>query len=254
LFLAGLVGLPLFNLLAKAGWQPQVVATGETSYTWSYLRFGVTLYESITLYSREYYWSGLLAAGASSIALLAAIVLRLLTRSYGSFVIVSAAMFGIVVIPGPIVGSWVIGLLNRPYPLWLGQLYDNTLAAPILAQQFRLLPLAWLLTTTIVASISPRTWQQAQLDGLHWTARLRWVVLPQTWASWIMAALLLVVTSIGELSCSILVLPPGVTTLSMRLFEMLHFGMRHQDSGLCLILVLVGWLVAGIGWKTLSDR
>lgn len=167
---------------------------------------------------------------------------------------VNAVALLLLAVPGPMVGMLIIALLNRSQPAWIGWLYDTTLAAPLLAQQFRLFPLAWLLTLGIFGSISPRIQQQASLEGLSKFQWARCVLWPQTWRLWSVALLMLFALSVGELSCTILVLPPGVTTLSMRIFEMLHFGMRHQDSGLCGLLILLGWGVAVSAWKTLSDR
>ncbi|MCR9295977.1 MAG: hypothetical protein NXI32_24950, partial [bacterium] len=104
------------------------------------------------------------------------------------------------------------------------------------------------------ASISQSNWRLAKLDGLGSWEIASYIILPQFGRSLLAAWLLLFVLSFGELSCSILVLPPGVTTVSMRLFEMLHFGMRHQDSGLCGVLILLGWVVSFALWKTLKDR
>ena len=151
-------------------------------------------------------------------------------------------------------GVLCIYLLNRTEPIFLGQLYDQTLAAPVLAQQFRLLPLAWLFALGIFASIDGRSWELAKLEGFSTFQIVRTLVWPQTGSRWLVAWMILALMSVGELSTTILVLPPGVTTLSMRLFEMLHFGMRHQDSGLCLALIFLGWLAAFVAWKTLIDR
>lgn len=253
LTLAALVALPTVSLIAKAGWQPLIDDDGKTSYGWSLERFGETVYESFTLFQAEFYWSFLLGLVSSLLAMTMACTLYGLTspriRQWAGGLILS-----LLAVPGPLAGMGIIWLLNRSTPAWLGGLYDRTLAAPVLAQQFRLLPLAWLLIVVTLATISRRTWEQATLDGLNRFQSLRLVVWSQTGRNWLAVWLLLFVASVGELSCSILVLPPGVTTVSMRLFEMLHFGMRHQDSGLCGMLLGLGWLVSWVFWKTLNDR
>lgn len=254
LAVAVIVGLPSVNLLIKAGWQPSVDATGRTRYGWSLARLLTTAYESLTLYVDEVKWSMLLAGGAAGAALTVAGALIVLTGRGWQRLAVSSLALLMIAVPGPLAGMLVIALMNRSWPSWLGVLYDTTLTAPIIAQQFRLFPLAWLLSLSIRSSVSGQVWQQAAMEGLNRTQLFSRVLWPQTWKLWLLASLILVVTSLGELSCSILVLPPGVTTLSMRLFEMLHFGMRHQDSGLCGLLMVLGWLVALVSWKTLTDR
>lgn len=248
-----LVGLPIVSLIAKAGWQPFTKADGTIGYGWSGARFVTTIDESTRLFQAEYYWSSLLALGASLFALAVSIAAyaipsRIWRVGFGMLMILAIA------VPGPLVGMLVIWAMNRSTPAFLGELYDSTLVAPLLAQQFRLLPIAWVLVITTVASISPSTWEQARLDGLSAFQKLRSVLLPQAGPRLLAAWILLLVLSFGELSSTILVLPPGVTTVSMRLFEMLHFGMRHQDSGLCGSLMCMGWIVSLVFWKTLRDR
>jgi iron(III) transport system permease protein len=262
IFVLFLVGLPVFNLLVKAGWQPQPLDNGLVTYGWSGQRFLQTLREALTLFQSEYYWSLMLAACSTSVAFAASGILFGMSVKSGGLVeprkLVRYSIHGLMLIliatPGPLAGALVTGLINRPSPEWLGRAYTSTLVAPILAQQFRLLPIGWLVTCAIMASIPKRCWEVAQSDGLSFFQALRVVVWPQTWTYWIGMSLLLSCVSIGELSCTINVLPPGVTTTSMRLFEILHFGMRHQDSAMCIILILMGWLTAYVMRWSLESR
>jgi iron(III) transport system permease protein len=254
LLLVALVYLPIANLIVKAGWQPYVDSEKMTRYGWTVWRFAVTLRESLTLFMPEFYWSAVLAITAASVALGLAVCLVALAGNGWRRWIVGCLMIAMIGTPGALVGVLCIYLMNRSEPAILGQLYDQTIAAPVLAQQFRLLPLAWLFVQGILASIDRRSWELAKLEGLSTIQIVRTLVLPQTGTLWLLAWMILALVSVGELSTTILVLPPGVTTLSMRLFEMLHFGMRHQDSGLCLALILLGWLASFTAWKALVDR
>ena len=250
----GLVAIPLASLLTKAGWRPYVDPSGATRFGWSWERLATTLVESTTLFRQEFYWSITLALASTIVAGAVVGLLLCVSSRRGYRTGLSLLMLFPLAIPGPLAGIIVIWCLNRSTPAWLGELYDHTLAAPILAQQFRLLPLAWLLALTVLASIESGTWEQWKLDGGGRWHAFRYVVFPQVGQHGFVAAMLLFVFSLGELSSSILVLPPGVTTISMRLFEMLHFGMRHQDSGLCILLMLIGGLFSAAWWKTLSER
>lgn len=270
--LAVLIGLPVVNLVVKAGWTPQTDGNGPVSFSWKASRFLQTCIESLTLFQTEYYWSAVLGLSSTLVATVVAVVLfwgtwlleanrvdylsppaiepqrrknwLQLEQSSRSRVAVHFAMLTAIAIPGPLVGALVTGALNRSWPEWIGHLYTTTLAAPILAQQFRLLPCSWLLVCAIMSSIPFRTWVLARQDELTSFQILRFVIWPQTWPKWIAMIVLLLLLSVGELSCSIGVLPPGVTTTSMRLFELLHFGMRHQDSAICGVLIIFGWMAA----------
>lgn len=267
-----LVGLPIASLVVKAGWQPFTDADGSTAYSWTSDRAITTAQESFTLFVPEFKWTILLAVSSCTTALGIAGLIRVLIFSISrassagegetkSWIesIVHVLMLILIATPGPLVGMVIIWILNRSTPSLFGYLYDQTLTAPVLAQQFRLLPIAWFLTVVAKSTISRESREQASLDGLSLFQFLRDVAWPQTRSLWGFSTVLLMILSIGELSCTILVLPPGVTTLAMRLFEMLHFGMRHQDSGLCGLLVFCGWFAAGAlwlasGWKTRNDR
>lgn len=259
--LAITVGLPMLNLWVKAGWTPQPIVDGSVGYRWGLERFAQTAAESVTLFQSEYYWSTVLSLASTAVALIVGVALYRCTAVVGVHrpidinqpaawrqrrVAAHGLMLLLIAVPGPLVGVLVAQCLNRPTPEWLGRLYSTTLAAPVIAQQFRLLPVCWLLICAIMASIPRRSWEMASQDGLSAISTLRIVVWPLTWPKWIALVLLLMLLSIGELSCSMSVLPPGVTTTSMRLFEILHFGMRHQDSAICGILVLLGWLAAAV--------
>lgn len=247
------VGLPLVNLTMKAGWTPVVEHARTVGFTWTPQRFWQTIVESLTLFQSEFYWSIMLAVGSSLTAVLMGMLLYWITSKRRDVATTTTAsnplrssihvlMLLLVSIPGPMVGMLLARALNQPG--WLGEVYYRTLAAPIVAQQFRLLPLAWLLICGLMATISVRSWELAFSDGLNRWQVLRSILWPQIGKRTIVAVILLMLMSIGELSCSMGVLPPGVTTTSMRLFEILHFGMRHQDSGLCGVLVLLGWSAA----------
>lgn len=261
-FVLILVGLPIINLLVKAGWQPVPLDNGLVSYGWSTGRFLQTLKEAFTLFQSEYYWSFLLAACSTSVAVAASVILYGISSKPSNVFepqkVVRYGIHGLMLIliatPGPLAGAWVTDLLNRPSPEWLGRAYTSTLAAPILAQQFRLLPLSWLIVCGILASIPRQSRDMARSDGLSRYQITRVVIWPQTWTYWLGMILLLACISIGELSCSINVLPPGVTTTAMRLFEILHFGTRHQDSAICFLLILVGWLTAYVMRWSVEER
>lgn len=76
--------------------------------------------------------------------------------------------------------------------------------------------------------------------GVLWRVALPWKC-SATLAAWLLAA----VVAIGDLSASILTVPPGVPLLSVRIFTLLHYGVEDQVAGICLALS-AGF--AGLGW------
>jgi iron(III) transport system permease protein len=257
--LSVLVILPIINLVIKAGWTPRVADSSIQGHTWTARRFLQTAVESFSLFSNEFYWSIMLALASSVLAILVSASLYAMTSPYccrqstihqesfsNSRRLIHLTMLLMVALPGPLVGKLLTFVLNRPG--WLGDIYYTTLTAPLLAQQFRLLPLAWLMMCGLVASVGQRSWELAQSDGLRGWQLVQTLLRPALGPKIVLGWGLLMLMSVGELSCSMGVLPPGVTTTSMRLFEILHFGMRHQDSGLCGLLILLSWTATALVW------
>jgi len=251
---AMIVAIPSSNLLLKAGWQTEWDAGDMLIHRWTWQRFGLTLWETCSLFRPEFQWTATLAFSAATCALVAAAALRLSSNRSTVMAVINLLCLVCISLPGPLVANITSGLLVTTRIPVLGWLYDHTLAAPILAQQTRLFPIAWLLVGGIAASISLTTRELAQLDRWSWWSRSWYVIWRPTWQLWLTTWLLLMAVSAGELSSHLLLLPPGVTTLAQRLFEFLHFGMRYQDSGLCLAFVVLGWLIAIIVWNTRTGR
>ncbi|MCC6510910.1 MAG: iron ABC transporter permease [Pirellulaceae bacterium] len=252
---AGIVVVPTCNLLIKAGWESMLQPSGGLTHRWTFQRLLKTAIETTTLFTNEFQWTATLALASSISALFLASGMRWWVywsgragwRHFFNFLCLI-----LIALPGPLVATLMTWLfLNVP---GLGWCYDNTLLAPIVAQQSRLLPLGWLLVGGILSTVSQSAWELGQVDQLSAWLRWRTLIWRPTRGLWLLAWLILAATSAGELSTHLLLLPPGVTTVAQRLFELLHFGMRYQDSGLCLAMVAIGWLVAIVVWKTREGR
>jgi len=255
----GLVSIiPWTNLILKAGWvsfqqgsaaslmntQPLPLATGfsPVRHQWSLLQAARVTMQSPFAFAEEFYWSGCLGAIAAMVALLIGMPLVLglwrISSLYGGLVtlLLAAAFF----LPGPAVNQMVLRLMQSDWLTWWN---DNTLMAPILCLQFRLIPIAAGWTYWFVSQWRRRydgTWAVDKALPIH--ARLRILMLPVGWSIarlW----LIMFVVSFSDLSTYLLCLPPGVTTISMRVFDLLHYGVRFQEAGLLLFIALLGLFI-----------
>ena len=68
------------------------------------------------------------------------------------------------------------------------------------------------------------------------------------WPAVGLAFLVSLAVALGDLAASILVVPPGVQTLSIHIFGLLHYGVEDQVAGICLALLALFAVVAAAGW------
>jgi len=252
LLAAVVVGVPVVSLLGKAGTEVQRV-DGKVVRDWSASKAARLILKSPVEHRREWGWSftigGLAAVAATSIGVLLAWALR--TGRLPAAPTAVGVAFGFSV-PGPLLGVWLIRLLNRPpdSPLFfLAWCYDHTILAPVVAQTLRALPLATLVMWSQLASVPQDVLDSAASEGAGWWRQLLAVALPMRWAAVVATACMAMVVAVGDLAATLLVAPPGVSTLSVRIFGLLHYGAEDRVSALCLALALTLGALAILAWQ-----
>ncbi len=162
-----------------------------------------------------------------------------------AILLVIAVLFSL---PGPVLSLIVIHLLNRPEAPPLCWLYDHTILAPALVSIFKGLPATTLVMWYAMQSIPREILESATVDGAGSWALLFRIALPMRWPAAVAAWLIALALSLGDLAASILVVPPGVSTLSISIFSLLHYGVEDRVAGVCLALLMI---FAGLAWATL---
>jgi iron(III) transport system permease protein len=234
---AAVAFIPLAGLAYKAGVRVDQI-DGAYVQSWSPAKLVQLVARSPWENRREWGWSlaiGALAAVlATSLAL--AIAWRVRERPRGA--VPAAVVLAIIAaIPAPLVGVWTIDVLNRPpdSPLAaLTFLYDRTLAAPAFVQLVRALPLVTLWLWSQLATISDDLLDAARSEGAGMWTRFWRIAIPLRRPALVAALAAALALAVGELSATLLVLPPGVTTISVRVFQLLHYGVDDRVAALCL--------------------
>ena len=231
-----LVGVPLASLVVKAG---MVVARQEHGLArhWSARQCGAMILGSPARFSREFGWSLAIAALAATAAVAVGLILAWNARRGGwraapAWLAVAMCL----ALPGPLIGLGLIACFNAPGWPWLLDLYDHSIAPIWIAQTVRALPLCTLVLWYALRTISPDVLHSATLEGATALARFFYVVLPQRWPAVAAAWLVALAVAWGELSASILVVPPGVTTLPIQIFGLIHYGVDDQVAGISLVV------------------
>ncbi len=253
-----LAGIPLGSLIHKAG--VEVVQNEEgRQRIWSAAKCARLVIESPGLFAEEFGWSLQLAALSATAAVMLACGLAWAALRGGWRGAATMSLVAVLLaLPGPLVALALIGLLNQRDVGWLTFLYDRTILAPWLALLLRSLPLATLIVWSALRSVPTETLDAATTEGAGSATRLFRIALPQRipalLAAWLVAAAL----GLGDLSATILILPPGVETLQRRMFGLLHSNVEDQVAAVCLVLltllVAITLLVAWITTRRPIDR
>jgi iron(III) transport system permease protein len=143
-------------------------------------------------------------------------------------------------VPGPLLGIGLIWFLNQPpgSPLaGLAWLYDTNFA-PWLVQTLRALPLVTLVLWAALATVPQVMLDVATTDRAGWWRRLLVIAVPQRWPAVAAAWVVGLAVAVGELAATVLVVPPGPTTLSVRIFSLLHYGVDDRVAAICLDVIL----------------
>ena len=144
-----------------------------------------------------------------------------------------------VAVPAPLVGVGLIALWNRP---GLEALYDSS-AMPVLAAVARFAPLAVAVVAAQWRRVDPAFLDVARvLQARPWQAGLQ-VTLPLLAPGCLAGMGIVFVLSLGELGATLLVAPPGRSTLTLRIYNYLHYGASGDVAGLCLVVLALALLV-----------
>lgn len=245
------VSVPLGNLIYKAGITVEQVGEARVR-SWSLMKLVRIVMDSPRRFHDDFVWTLQLTNLVALFTTPVATVCAWSARSYGWR---SASVWLIMAIclalPGPMIGLGLIHVLNQKGIEWLLFLYDQTLLAPCLALMLKSLPLVTAIMWYGLRSIPDEVLDAAALDGAGPVARLVLVALPQRWAVVAAGYLVAMALAMGDLAASILVVPPGVTTLSIRIFNLIHTGFEDEVAGLCLSTFALFAVMAGAAFTIL---
>ncbi len=238
LAVGAVVLLPVGSLIYKAGARISQTESGFQR-EWSPAKAVTMTMMSPVHHATEFRWSLVMAASTAVVTLLVAIPLAYAARTsrFAALVALVLAVCGLAV-PGPLLSLSLISVFNDPAWPSLNYLYDRTIAVAVLAQAARAFPLAFFLVWWALGTIPRPNVEAAQLDGAGPLERL-WLAVRERPAAVALAAMAAFVLSMGELSATILVVPPGIEPLSVRIFGLLHYNVEDQVAAISLMVILL---------------
>lgn len=154
---------------------------------------------------------------------------------------VSLALFAI---PGTILGIGLILCWNQSGIM--GRVYDSK-GILILAAATQFLAVTQQITAASLRRIPGSQEEAAALSGLSWAKCFRSITVRLVGVPLMVSVMIGLVLSFGELNASILVCPAGATTLPIRLFGLLHYGVNQLVAALSISMVAGVLLVLSLG-------
>ena len=147
------------------------------------------------------------------------------------------------VLPAALMGVAYINLFNHPQT----QLVYTSILMPALAVLARFMPFGVLITLAWIKRLDVSLLNAAEIlesRSLRNTLKIRLPLL----ATGLLAGMALVfLLSVGELGATVLVLPAGLSTVTVRLYNYLHYGATEMVQGLAGILLAIIGLLAAAG-------
>ncbi|MFC2000065.1 ABC transporter permease [Chloroflexota bacterium] len=151
-------------------------------------------------------------------------------------------------IPAPLIGIGLISIWNRPMFV---DVYGSS-AMPVLASLARFASLAAIVMVAQLRRNDPLLIDAARLLQRSSLQTWIWIRLPLLAPGLLAAAGIVFALTMGELGATLLVAPPGQATLTMRIYNFLHYGASSDVAGLCLMMVAIAMAAGLLAAVTLS--
>ena len=140
--------------------------------------------------------------------------------------------------PGVLLGIALIWIFNRR---GLGGIYQSA-AIVILAYALRYAALGWNTVARAVRATDQNLAAMARLEGATGWQTLRHVQWPQISAPLAAAWYVTWLLCLWDVETQVLIVPPVGESLSLRIFNLLHYGHNSQVNALCLLLMALALL------------
>ncbi|MBI5685817.1 MAG: iron ABC transporter permease [Verrucomicrobia bacterium] len=151
-------------------------------------------------------------------------------------------------VPAPLAGIGLIALWNQPdwHPLYGTRLMPVLAGAARFCSVAAMVLLAQLRQTDPLLFDATRVFQRRPWRG-WWRVRL-----PMLAPGLLAAGCIVFALALGELGATLIVAPPGHATLTMRIYNYLHYGASATVAALCLTMTLLTLAAAGLAAAALK--
>jgi iron(III) transport system permease protein len=157
-------------------------------------------------------------------------------------------------VPSTVVGIGLIGVWNRSG--WMGAPYGTPVML-VIGSLARFVPVAALVLAATMASVPTSHEEAAAIAGARWLQSMHRIVLPQIRVGLAGVWAIVFILAFGEVGTSILVAPPGESTLPIRVYTLTANAPPGHIAGLALFqsaVILCPLILLGVAIAARSRR
>jgi len=136
-------------------------------------------------------------------------------------------------VPASVLG---IGLIKLWSSLSATGVY-GTAAIVIIGYIARFSPVAVRAISASIRQVDPQLEEAARIEQVGWVRRAWRILIPLTRPGLALAWSAVFILSMGELAATMLVVPPGGATISIRIETLMHYGAGQVVAALCLMTI-----------------
>jgi len=145
-------------------------------------------------------------------------------------------------VPAAVLGTSMIKVWNRPM---IDFIYGSPMIV-IFVYVARFSPLAIKSISATLRQIQTNMEEAATLSHASWIKTLGKVLIPLSMPGITAGWIIVFIFAMGELGATLLVVPPGMATLSIRIYTLMHYGAGNLVAALCLIMMVSTFIPIGI--------
>ena len=147
-------------------------------------------------------------------------------------------------VPAILLGIALIKLWNQPFSAWL---YQTPLMV-LLGYVAHYIPFSIRTMASFFKQVDPKLEEAASLVTHSWVRILGHVIWPLTRGGFLTAFFIGFVLSLGDLGVSLLVIPPGPSTIPVKIYNYMHYGAEDKVAATCLTLVVLQLIFGAVIW------
>jgi len=156
-------------------------------------------------------------------------------------------------IPAPLIGIGLILIWNNPST---NAIYSS-IWMPVMASLARFAPIAAIVMLSQLKRTDPQLIEAAKVvQTSNWKAWLG-IQLPMALPGVVASMAIIFALTVGELGATLLVTPPGHSTLTIRIYNYLHYGSTENVVALAIVIIgmtVLGAIIAVVGYGLMSKR